>query len=175
MSKLTLAEGYAAPYTRYAAHYDRQGQGQWSVWLAAFTLQTLLPRHGRRPRTALDLACGTGTAALALAGAGLAVTGIDAAPAMLAVAREKARSLGVHARFLAGDMRDFQAPARFDLVLCCYDSLNYLTEPADLRRAFASARRALAAGGLLVCDANTARAYAGQTGWRLDLDEVAYA
>src|SRR5918911_850719 len=93
-----------APYTQYAALYDRLGQSQWSEQLVRVTLDTLLPRFGRQPRRALDLACGTGTAALALARAGLAVSGLDASPRMLDVARAKAEAAGLAIRFVVGNL-----------------------------------------------------------------------
>lgn len=166
-----------APYTGYAAHYDRQGQSRWSETLLRFALTTLVPRYGRRPRVALDLACGTGTGALLLARAGLATIGLDRSAAMLAIARAKASAAQARAWFVRGDLREFAFRRRFDLVTCCYDSLNYLLDPADLARAFARVRDALAPGGLFIGDLNTARAYGGPVGgsdWSLDLGESAY-
>jgi SAM-dependent methyltransferase len=173
--------GGLAPYTRYAALYDRLGQSQWSEQLARFTLDTLLPRFERHPRRALDLACGTGTAALLLARAGLVVTGLDGSPQMLAVARAKAEAAGLAVEFVVGNLcADWRAtiPGPFDLVTCCYDSLNYLLEPAQLRRAFTTGRLALAPRGLLVCDLATASAYRGAEEsqvWSLELDAVSYS
>ncbi len=52
----------------------------------------------------LDLACGTGNAALLAAARGAPVVGVDAAPRLLEVARQRARSLNVKAEFLQGDL-----------------------------------------------------------------------
>ncbi|HET7041788.1 MAG TPA: class I SAM-dependent methyltransferase, partial [Gemmatimonadales bacterium] len=144
--------GEGEVYSAYAPHYDPQGQGQWSLALIDFTLTTLLPRYRRRPRTALDLACGTGTAVLALARAGLATIGLDRSRAMLAIARDKATRASVPCHFVRADLRAFAFARPFDLITCCYDSLNYLADPTDLRAAFAQTRAALAPGGLFVCD-----------------------
>ncbi len=164
------------PYTVYAPHYDRQGLGQWGAALIRFTLDTLLPQERRRPRAALDLACGTGTAALALASAGLAVVGLDRSAAMLAVARRKAKEAGSRCHFVRADLRAFGFARPFGLITCAYDSLNYLTEPRELRVAFAQVRAALAPDGLFVCDLTTARAYADEspTPETFDLGAVAY-
>ncbi len=166
----------SAPYTVYAPHYDRQGLGQWSATLVTFILDTLLPRYGRRPRAALDLACGTGTAAVALATAGLAVVGLDRSAGMLAVARARAHEVGARCQFVRADLRAFAFARPFDLIICAYDSLNYLTAPDELRRALANVRAALADGGLFVCDLTTARAYdTGPTAPEtFDLGPVAY-
>ena len=169
------------PYTHYAALYDRLGQSQWSEQFVRFTLDTLLPRFGRQTRRALDLACGTGTAALTLARAGLMVTGLDGSPQMLDVARAKAEAAGLAAQFVVGNLRaDWRAtlPGPFDLITCCYDSLNYLLHPAELRRAFSLIRFGLATRGLLVCDVATPDAYRGAEEahvWTLDLDDMTYS
>jgi SAM-dependent methyltransferase len=52
----------------------------------------------------LDLACGTGNAALLAAERGARVLGIDGAPRLLEVARERARSLAVQPEFRHGDL-----------------------------------------------------------------------
>lgn len=155
-------------YAAYAALYDALGQSQWGLALARFTLDTLLPRYDRHPLTALDLACGTGAVAVLLASAGLRVVGLDRSRAMLQVARARAaRHEGV--AFVRADVRAFAFATHFDLVMCCYDSLNYLTEPAELRAAFGHVRNALAPDGIFICDLVTARAFAGADDEALDL------
>jgi SAM-dependent methyltransferase len=63
----------------------------------------------------LDLACGTGRVAFPLARAGFDVTGIDKAPGMIAIAREKQRAAGLkNVRFLRGNMSGFALTRRFE-------------------------------------------------------------
>jgi SAM-dependent methyltransferase len=145
------------PYGAYAAVYDVQGQSRWSERMVAF-LDDLLPRYDAVPvrsRRVLDLACGTGTAALRLAAQGYAVTGIDGSANMLDVARQKAADEHAAVTFVQQDMRAFTVPEPVDLLTCFYDSLNYLTDPADLVRSFTCMRGALAPDGLAVFDMNT--------------------
>jgi SAM-dependent methyltransferase len=80
----------------------------------------------------LELGCGTGRLALPLAAAGHAVTGIDNAPAMLAVARRKAARSGTHARLVQGDIRDFAIGARFGLITFPHNSIGHLHTLAEL-------------------------------------------
>jgi SAM-dependent methyltransferase len=148
-----------AMYDRYAAVYDASGQVRFAL-LAAVYLEDLLARHPLQGRRAVDLACGTGTLALQLAEAGWHVTGIDAAPAMLAQAYERAAFLpdAQRPRFLEGDMRvadRLLEPGSADLVTCIYDSLNYLLTLEDLRACFVAAATLLAPGGLFIADMNT--------------------
>ena len=55
----------------------------------------------------LELGCGSGRIAVALAADGYTVVGVDRSPAMLLRARERARAAGVAAEFVSGDLRDF--------------------------------------------------------------------
>ncbi len=141
-------------YDRYAEVYDASGQIHFSLRMIAY-LADLLPRLGWQGESALDLACGTGTLALSYAQRGLRAYGIDASPAMLAVARSKAAELGLSVEFSRQDMRCFALPERVDLVTCCYDSINYLLSVADLEAAFGQVAAALSPGGLFVFDVNT--------------------
>jgi ubiquinone/menaquinone biosynthesis C-methylase UbiE len=60
---------------------------------------------GLRPgERVVDLATGTGNAALLAARAGAVVTGLDAAPPLIDVARERAGQEGVQASFVVGDV-----------------------------------------------------------------------
>ena len=60
----------------------------------------LAPLPGRR---VLDVGTGTGRAGISLAQAGASVVGVDASSEMLAVARLRARTAGVHVELLPGD------------------------------------------------------------------------
>ncbi len=76
----------------------------------------LAPLQGR---TVLDVGTGTGRAAIALAKRGAVVTGVDASPEMLAVARRRAAEAGVGVTFAAGDAHRIDLPDRsFDAVVC---------------------------------------------------------
>ena len=65
--------------------------------------ETLLQRHLAPGRRLLDIGCGAGREAIAFARAGLAVTGIDVAPAMIALARDRARAAGLAIEFAVGE------------------------------------------------------------------------
>lgn len=168
---MDAAQPPADPYSAYAAVYDVQGQSRWSERMVAF-VGDLLPRYDCAPRTVLDLACGTGTAALRFAARGYAVVGIDGSARMLDVARQKATDANAPVRFIQQDMRTFVAPAPVDLLTCFYDSLNYLTDSDDLARAFACMRAALAPGGLVIFDMNTRAGLAADWNDRCWVQEI---
>lgn len=58
-----------------------------------------------RGEVVVDLATGTGNAALLAARAGAVVTGLDAAPRLIDVARARAATEGVEASFVVGTSR----------------------------------------------------------------------
>jgi ubiquinone/menaquinone biosynthesis C-methylase UbiE len=70
-------------------------------------------------RAVVDVGTGTGRAALALAGRGARVTGVDASAEMLRVARERAGAQGIHAVFAPGDAHALPFGDRtFDVAVC---------------------------------------------------------
>jgi SAM-dependent methyltransferase len=62
----------------------------------------------------LEVACGTGRVAIPIARMGLAVTGVDIVPGMLA--RARAKSAGLPVRWIQGDARSFNLGEQFRLV-----------------------------------------------------------
>ncbi|MFV9504461.1 MAG: class I SAM-dependent methyltransferase [Oscillochloridaceae bacterium umkhey_bin13] len=146
-------------YTTYAPIYDAIGQGAFATALVSHVLADL----PAPPQRVLDLACGTGAAALALAAHGAAVVGLDRSPAMLRIAAGRARDRGLPITWIEANLRALPIgdapgelrPGSFDLITCLYDSLNYLTGDGDLALVLRDAARLLAPGGRLVFDLNT--------------------
>ena len=92
-------------YHTYAPIYDAIGQDRFGASMARRTLSWLGDR-GIPVEHVLDLACGSGAAALVFAAAGHAVVGLDQSAAMLDIARGKALRAGHAITFVQGDMRD---------------------------------------------------------------------
>jgi ubiquinone/menaquinone biosynthesis C-methylase UbiE len=70
-------------------------------------------------RSVIDVGTGTGRAALALAARGGTVTGVDASPEMLRVARQRAETRGMHVVFTPADAHALPFAARaFDVAVC---------------------------------------------------------
>lgn len=102
----------------------------------------------------LDLGAGTARLALALAGAGYRVTGIEIAPGMLAIARRKIASAGLESRItlVEGDFTDFDLGTRFALACCGFNGFLHLIDETDQLRALRCWRRHLEPGGILLLD-----------------------
>jgi ubiquinone/menaquinone biosynthesis C-methylase UbiE len=95
-------------YEAYAPIYDAIGQGQFSARMAAWALAWLAECGIDQPVRVLDLACGTGEAALIFAATGCEVTGVDQSAVMLDIARGKARDVGYEVEFIRGDVRELR-------------------------------------------------------------------
>ena len=135
----------------------------------------ILKREGLSPRTAVDLACGTGSVTAILAKKGLRVTGVDLSEEMLTVASQKAMELDNQPLFLCQNLRDLYLPRAVDLAVCALDSLDYITDPADCREAIRRVFKYLNPGGIFIFDVNTPeklRAMDGQV--FLDEDDDVY-
>ena len=94
----------------------------------------------------LEIGCGTGMVARAMAEAGHRVTGIDPAAAMLEVGRKSAA--GDRVRWLQGRAQDFSVDERFDLVFMTGHAFQVLLDDDDIRQSLANIRRHLAPGGI---------------------------
>jgi SAM-dependent methyltransferase len=97
----------------------------------------------------LDLACGTGFLTIPLAEAGLTVTGVDFAPAMLEHAQRKAKAADLPIQWVLADCRTLDLDEQFRLITMTGNAIQegFLTR-ADLEGLFGSARRHLLSDGL---------------------------
>lgn len=157
------------PYEALAASYDRLTNDIPYEAVLAFYHQ-LLERYGCKPASAVDLACGTGSMAVLLAREGLSVLGVDRSEEMLTLAADKAAELDNPPYFICQRMEKLRLPLPVDLVVCCLDGVNYVTEPAALRECFARVFKALNPGGLFIFDINSEAKLRGLDG-QIFLDE----
>ncbi len=135
----------------------------------------ILDREGLRPRTAVDLACGTGSVAILLAKLGLQVTAVDMSEDMLCVATQKAEEMENKPVFVCQKLQELSLPRGVDLAVCALDSMDYIIDPADCAEAIRRVYRILNPGGCFIFDVNTPeklRAMDGQV--FLDEDEDVY-
>jgi len=155
-----LAESYDQLTTDVRYH-------EWADYLEKHFRKCSIPVH-----TVLDLACGTGSLTAELAVRGYEMIGVDQSPEMLAVAAEKCRDVeGEPPIFLNQPMEKLDLYGTIDACVCCLDSVNYVTRPAALRRAFSRVHLFLMPGGLFVFDVKPPEVLQGADG-EMYLDET---
>ena len=137
-----------AAYDRWAQYYDI-GEGDRRPHLAFYTALLRPADH-----SVLEIGCGTGVVAAELGARieaqGLVprVVGVDLSAAMLDVARAR----HPHYEWVHADMRDPGVAGRFDLLVCCFNTLQFMLEDRDLVQAFAAARERVEPGGRFAFD-----------------------
>ncbi len=168
------------PYGALAVHYDtvmaHVDYPGWSAHLRGLW-RTVRGRTGKAatPRRILELAAGTCRLAEHPLFPDVFTVHTDLSPQMLGTARPlrgmgngtvngtlngKVKGKGklplrAACDALALPFPDGTPQAGFDLVLMVYDSLNYLTRPDEVRRAFEEALRVLTPGGVFLVDVTT--------------------
>ena len=146
------------------------GQGEWfadeSIWEdlypfhfpeSAFTVadeqvEKILRLAGIGSGKVLDLCCGPGRHAVALAKRGFAVTGVDRTSFLLERARARAAQANLPVEFVLEDMRRFSRPATFDLIINIFTSFGYFDDRADDLRVLKLVRENLRPGGVFVLE-----------------------
>ena len=129
----------------------RGGTPPWDIGRPQAVFRRLVEAGALRGRV-LDVGCGTGEHALLAAASGLEVTGVDAAPTAISVAREKAAERSLEVRFEVFDALDLPGlGAEFDTVLDC--GLFHVFDDDDRARFVAALRGVVVRGGryFLLC------------------------
>ena len=141
-------------YKNLAASYDRLTNDVDYGAVVDFYME-ILRREGLKPRTAVDLACGTGSVAVLLAQMGMEVTGVDLSEDMLTQAMDKVWDMENRPRFICQNLAELHLYRGVDLAVCALDSLDYITNPDDCKAAIARVYKALNPGGIFIFDVNT--------------------
>ena len=161
-------------YHALAASYDRLTNDVPYREVVAFYRQ-ILEAEGIRPRTAVDLACGTGSVAKLLAEDGLQVIGVDMSEEMLTIAWDKCAYCENPPRFICQKLQELHLPRGVDLAVCALDSLDYILDPEDCRKAIHRIYKALNPGGVFIFDVNTPEKLRAMDGQMfLDEDDDVY-
>ena len=85
--------------------------------------------------------------------------GMDASEGMLEIAQEKKEKSGHEILYLLQDMREFELYGTVRAIISVCDSINYITEPGDLRQVFYWADNYLDTDGVFIFDFNTEYKY----------------
>jgi len=101
----------------------------------------------------LELGCGTGRVALALAADGFHVTGLDLSQQMLDVFHEKLTvnpELADKITLVHGNMADFAFDRKFAMVIAPFRAFQALTDDSDIDSSLACIRKHLTDNGIFI-------------------------
>ena len=141
-------------YHALASSYDRLTNDVDYAAIVAF-YHEILKKEGVAPKSAIDLACGTGSVALLLAKKYDRVIGADMSEEMLTVAFQRALEQENRPAFICQRLQELRLPRAVDLAVCALDGLDYILEPADCKEAIRRVYKALNPGGIFIFDVNT--------------------
>ena len=134
-------------YRAIAEYYDAENEHH---EMLQHDVPMLLKNMPRRRQAVLELAVGTGRAAMPIALAGHRVVGVDYAADMLEVARRKRDAAGILPRDLQlvrGDVRRFRLNQKFDWVVLLFNTLLAFTSLSELDEVLRNAVRHMKPGG----------------------------
>ena len=122
----------------------------WNYYPEAFGQQLLkwLQKDGIQPKSAMDLACGTGILCRILKDSGMDAAGMDFSSGMIQIARQSNPDIP----FCVADMITFCPETCFDLVTCTGDAINHIEDLTDVEKIFQNVYDYLSCGGHCVFD-----------------------
>lgn len=141
-------------YGNFAYYYDRLTDNVGYQKRCDY-ICSLLKENGIQSGILLDLACGTGTMTHMMAQKGYDTIGVDASEDMLSIALEKKLQYDNDAVFLCQKMQQLDLYGTIDAAICTLDSINHLTNEADVREAFRRVALFMNDGGVFIFDVNT--------------------
>ena len=160
-------------YSSLAMCYDKlNGDIDYDIW--AKSIAARLKKNGVPDGSlVLDLACGTGNVTLPLAKLGYDMIAVDISPEMLDIARAKPCEKSI--LWLCQDMRSFELYGTVGAVVCCLDSINYITGRTGLKKCFSLVHNYTDPDGIFIFDVNSSfkfRKIYGDNHYILESDDV---
>ena len=122
----------------------------WNYYPEAFGEQLLrwMQVKNIQPRTAMDLACGTGILCNILHQEGIEVSGMDFSSGMIDIAKAGNSAIS----YEVADMITFRPEKQFDLVTCTGDAINHIGNLSDVEKIFQNVFAYTTPGGYFIFD-----------------------
>lgn len=142
----------------------------WNYYPEAFGEQLLqwMEFQDFSPKTAIDLACGTGVLCEILTNQGIEASGMDFSSGMIDIARS--RDPRIH--YDVADMTTYCPEKQFDLVTCTGDAVNHIAEISDVEKIFRNVYEYLTPGGYFVFDLLNENEVSDSEPFEMDFDET---
>ena len=142
----------------------------WNYYPEAFGEQLLqwMEVQGFQPKTAMDLACGTGVLCEILKDHGIESAGMDFSSGMIDIARSRNAQIP----YEVADMTTFCPRKQFDLVTCTGDAVNHIAALSDVEAIFRNVYQYLAPGGYFIFDLLNENEVSDSEPFEMDFDET---
>jgi ubiquinone/menaquinone biosynthesis C-methylase UbiE len=142
------------PYEGFSEVFDqvvsKLKYDQWEAWI-----KEIWSKHGLKPVSLLDVACGTGINSVRFSKHVPEVFGVDSSPNMLKKATEKNSS--VH--FTKGHFLNFEIPQKVDAAFCLDFSTNYILRSNEFVEFLSRVYDVLNEGGIFIFDCKPVLAF----------------
>lgn len=115
----------------------------------------IFEKFNKKPTLLLDFACGTGNFSVQFAKMGIDVIGVDSSEGMLSLAMDKNAHLKNDVLYLNQRGSELDLFGTVDGAVCCLDSLNHITDKAELQKTLSKISLFLEPDRLFVFDMNT--------------------
>jgi len=116
-------------------------------------LEDIFKEYGKKEvKTLLDMGCGTGGHIMTMAQRGYNVIGIDSAPGMIEIAKEKAKKKGLNLDLRVMKFQDLFLGKKFDVIECMFNTIDYIIENDELKKTLSNVKTHLKKRGLFIFD-----------------------
>jgi len=144
--KIWFEEWFDSP--EYLKVYSHRNDSEADAFISMLTQRISLSPGAK----ILDMACGAGRHAIALAKSGFSVCGTDLSPFLLKNAVENASAAGVEVEFLRQDIRSLNLNSTFDAALNLFTSFGYFLTNEENFGIFSTAYNILNPDGYFIFD-----------------------
>ena len=141
----------------------------WNYYPEIFGEQLLqwLKDHHIMPKTAMDLACGTGILCQILHQQGIDTWGMDFSSGMIDIARSSSPEI----HYDVADMITYRPEKEFDLVTCTGDAINHIGKLTDVEKIFRNVFAYTAPGGHFIFDILNENEVSTSEPFEMDFDD----
>lgn len=142
-------------YKKFAGIYDKLINEDINYENWAEKIMEICRKFNIRSDDYLDLACGTGNITEKISVHYKNTWAVDLSEDMLVEADIKLRNKQIKAKCVRQDMRTLNLNKKFDLITCCLDSLNYITELEGIEQCLNCVKQHLKDDGIFIFDINS--------------------
>lgn len=137
----------------YAYYYD-MFYGDKDYAYEAEIIKSLIDRYRGNIKVSkiLNLGCGTGKHDFELCKLGYQTNGIDLSSEMIEIANRMKQNSCCDSAFEVADIRTYEPRNKYDAVISLFHVMSYQNDNEDALKAFETASKALAVGGLFIFD-----------------------